>query len=140
MKEERKCSFCGSTDYAAKGLCRKCYARLRRNGTLEYKRRKGAERPEMWSEKTRKILELYKDGMRKPDIAREVGLTRQAVHTVIKAHAKPTNADKIRSMRTAELANWLTNVAMQCAAVSGHYGYLTSETWWQDWLLEEVSE
>ena len=33
------CSYCGSTSIYAKGLCRNCYARFKRNGTSEYKRK-----------------------------------------------------------------------------------------------------
>ena len=34
---EHKCTNCGRTDhFYAKGLCKACYMRLRRKGTLEY--------------------------------------------------------------------------------------------------------
>ena len=33
------CSFCGSEKVAAKGLCANCYYRLKRTGSLEYKRK-----------------------------------------------------------------------------------------------------
>lgn len=80
---ERKCSFCGSDNHYAKGLCEPCYNRLRRTGTLEYKDRSGP-RPQTWGENTKRIITLYKSGMSQSEIAREIGVTRQAVHIVIK--------------------------------------------------------
>lgn len=35
------CDNCGKHEHYAKGLCRNCYERNRRNGTTEYKNRKG---------------------------------------------------------------------------------------------------
>lgn len=39
LKSRRVCSYCGSTQYYAKGLCKTCYARYRANGTPEKKER-----------------------------------------------------------------------------------------------------
>ena len=36
--QPRTCTFCGYSDYYAKGLCYNCWRRKRRNGFLEYKR------------------------------------------------------------------------------------------------------
>ncbi len=33
---EEKCDYCGFDNHYAKGLCRNCYNRLKRNGYLEY--------------------------------------------------------------------------------------------------------
>lgn len=33
---EEKCDFCGKHEHYAKGLCRNCYERNRRNGRIEY--------------------------------------------------------------------------------------------------------
>ena len=105
-RENQTCTFCGSKSVYAVGLCRKCYMRKRKNGTPEYKGR-SAPRPNLWSENTKKILELHKGGMRQVDIVKEVGLTKQAVSIAIKKHAKPTNADRIREMTIEELAGIL---------------------------------
>ena len=40
LKSKRVCSYCGSTQYYAKGLCKTCYARYRANGTPEKKERR----------------------------------------------------------------------------------------------------
>lgn len=39
-KHEEKCDYCGAPNHFAKGLCHNCYERLRRNGTLEYVKKK----------------------------------------------------------------------------------------------------
>lgn len=39
-KHEEKCEYCGAPNHFAKGLCHNCYERNRRNGTLEYVRKK----------------------------------------------------------------------------------------------------
>lgn len=38
---EEICDNCGKHEHYAKGLCRNCYERQRRNGTTDYKNRKG---------------------------------------------------------------------------------------------------
>ena len=35
---DNKCSYCGKEKHYAKGLCRNCYCRLKRNGKVEYKK------------------------------------------------------------------------------------------------------
>ena len=51
---------------------------------------------------------------------------------------RKTNADRIRSRSDEELAKWIVNIAIQCTAVGGKSDYLTNETWWLNWLKEEV--
>lgn len=41
--EYRQCTYCGKPDVYAKGLCRSCYARLHRNGHLEYSAKEEAD-------------------------------------------------------------------------------------------------
>lgn len=113
-REEQFCSFCGEKGCYAVGLCRKCYQRKRRNGTLEYKDR-SAPRPYMWSEKTKKVLALYKSGVRQAAIAKEVGLTRQGVSIAIKAHARQSNYQRIVAKNPKELAEWLAEVLFHCS-------------------------
>lgn len=130
-KNGRVCSFCGGTDYYAKGLCRKCYMRNLRNGTLEYKSRDG-KKPWLWSENTRKILELHKEGMRQCDIAKEVGLTRQAVSLVIKRRAKETNYDRLQNFTREEMAKFISGKARTFG--EEYEGYMSA----LDWLKEET--
>ena len=113
-RENQTCTFCGSKGVYAVGLCRNCYMRKRRNGTPEYKDR-SVQRPNRWSENTKKILELYKGGMRQVDIVKEVGLTKQWVSFVIKKYVKPTHADRVRAMTDEELAEWLAEVLFHCS-------------------------
>lgn len=147
MKYERKCTNCGRTDnYYAKGLCRACYGRLRRNGTFEKQYLRGVgSRPYMWSDNTKKILELYHDGMRQVDIVKEVGLTRQEVSLVIKKYAKPTNADRIRAMTNEELAKFmaLNTDCYYCRAKDNDRCASLATTpcgdIWLDWLKQEAT-
>ncbi len=136
MKYERKCTNCGRTDhYYAKGLCRACYERMRRNGTFKKQYAHGVgSRPDLWSDKTKRILELYRDGMRQVDIVKEVGLTRQAVSLVIKKYTKPSNADRIRSMSDEELAEWATTIGRTFG--EEYEGYMSA----LDWLEQEAKE
>jgi hypothetical protein len=39
-KHEEKCDYCGASNHYARGMCRNCYERCRRNGNTEYKRKK----------------------------------------------------------------------------------------------------
>ena len=39
-RQNRVCSYCGSEKYYARGLCRTCYQRYLRNGTVEHKQKK----------------------------------------------------------------------------------------------------
>ena len=142
-RKEQICSFCGKTGCYAEGLCRTCYMRKWRNGTPEYKDRHGS-RPHMWSEKTEKILELYKGGMRQTEIAREVGVTRQAVSIAIKKHWKPNNADRIRSMTDEELAEFMchnvSNGTVNCAFCGAAEFCRMGHIGWLDWLKEEAAQ
>ena len=132
MKYEHKCSNCGRADhYYAKGLCRSCYDRLRRNGTFEKQYSRGiGSRPYMWSDKTKRILDLHKSGVKQGEIVKEVGLTKQAVSIVIKNYAKQTNADRVRSMSDEELAEFLS-IQMMAEVVHGWKN-------WLDWLRQEA--
>ena len=144
MKYEHKCSNCGRADhYYAKGLCRACYDRLRRNGTFEKQYSRGiGSRPYRWSDKTKKILELHKSGMKQAEIVKEVGLTKQAVSIVIKNYAKPSNANRIRSMSDEELAKWLDLLVNQAKIYGENKVWLENTpryyTDWLDWLKQEV--
>lgn len=65
IQEERVCNFCGSKDYYAKGYCRVCYSRAKRNGTPDpMPRRLKAQKPktkrQLWNEMDWKDS-LYKD-------------------------------------------------------------------------------
>ena len=137
MKYEHKCSNCGRADhYYAKGLCRRCYIRLWKNGTFEKQYSRGiGSRPYQWSDKTKKILELHKSGMKQAEIVKEVGLTRQGVSGVSKKYTKPTRADKIRSMSDEELADWVWG-----AETAGRAYGPRGKKAWLDWLKQEAQD
>ena len=104
MKEGRVCYNCGG-EYYVKGLCRACYQRMWRNGSLE--RRKRGRPAGGFGEKTTQILEAYKSSRpagTMASLAREFGVSREYVRQVIQRYYKPTNADKIRTMTDEELA------------------------------------
>jgi len=133
-REEQACSYCGKIGCYADGLCRNCYSRKCRNGTPEYRKELGIDmrcrkRPEIWSDKTKQILELHRAGMPNKDIVKQVGLTRQAVSLVI--HRHPTNAEKIRAMTDEELAEWL-------AQIDGVEIFQWQQQW-IDWLKQEAT-
>lgn len=73
--ENRKCYFCGSETYYAKGLCRNCYNRKRKSGTVEYKQKKVRELKEkkqkpMWYDRLYKDVfgeNVFDDGYCKPE-------------------------------------------------------------------------
>lgn len=144
MKYEHRCSYCGRTDhYYAKGLCRSCYDRLRRNGTFEKQYPHGVgTRPDLWSNNTKKILELYRGGTRQADIVKEVGLTRQAVSLVIKKYAKPTNADRIRAMTDEELAEFIGDDPMHDICPNNCHEDLDRpcKVCVLDWLKQEATD
>ena len=106
MKEGRVCYNCGG-EYYVKGLCKACYQRMWRNGSLE--RRKRGRPAGGFGEKTTQILEAYKSSRpagTMASLAREFGVSREYVRQVIQRYYKPTNADKIRAMTDEELAAW----------------------------------
>lgn len=73
--ENRKCYFCGSKDYYAKGLCRNCYNRKRKSGTVEYKQKivreaKEKKQKPMWYDRLYKDVfgeNVFNDGYCKPE-------------------------------------------------------------------------
>lgn len=103
---ERKCYYCGSEKYYAKGLCMPCYTRLRRNGTLEYKQRGG--RP--ITAKSKEIVRLKTSGIKEAKIAKLVGVSRQDVYGVLSRYYRPTNLDRIREMNAEELADFIGGI------------------------------
>ena len=145
MKYERKCTNCGRTDhYYAKGLCRTCYGRMRRNGTFEKQYQRGiGSRPYMWSDNTKKILELYHGGMRQVDIVKKVGLTKQAVSLAIKKYTKPTNADKIKQAgNESEMASAFMDFLCIASCIGG-YCNTPDKACHQcvlDWLKQEATD
>lgn len=58
-----KCSFCGSSNYYAKGLCVACYHRLQTSGQLEY-RRKG--KPD--EENKQRLIAFWNDFVKDSDL------------------------------------------------------------------------
>lgn len=75
LQPKKLCSFCGKEKHYAKGLCRNCYWRNLRNGTAEYKQKKGRkEKPTkqktVWYDKLYKDVfweTVFDDGYCKPD-------------------------------------------------------------------------
>lgn len=127
MPYNRKCAYCGREGVYALGMCKACYSRKRRNGTVEYKERKGPR-----SQNAKKTLELYRGGMKQTDIARELGITREAVSQTIKRHCKPTRAERIRAMSDEKLAEFLWGVETSGRA----YGPLGKNAW-TGWLRQD---
>lgn len=136
---ERKCYYCGSEKYYAKGLCMPCYTRLRRNGTVEYKQRGG--RP--ITAKSKEIVRLKTSGIKEAKIAELVGVSRQDVYGVLSRYYRPTNLDRIREMNAEELASKLCNdncpPGYRDALVCGKSGF-DCEACWLDWLKQEVRD
>lgn len=58
-KYEEKCSYCSKDEHYAKGYCKTCYARLRRNGYVEPKYNGRSKRPPKLTEK--QIKRFLKD-------------------------------------------------------------------------------
>lgn len=52
-------------------------------------------------------------------------------------NAKPTNADRIRSMTNEELADWITGIHLLTKEV-GSFGEVSDK--WLNWLKEEVTD
>ena len=126
---ERKCYYCGSEKYFAKGLCMPCYMRLRRNGTVEYKQRGG--RP--ITAKSKEIVRLKTSGIKEAKIAGLVGVSRQDVYGVLSRYYRPTHLDRIREMNAEELAR-------QIAQFTGYEGCPEEVEFWLDWLKQEVED
>ena len=80
--------------------------------------------------------------MKQAEIVKEVGLTKQAVSIVIKNYAKPSNANRIRSMSDEELAKWLDLLVNQAKIYGENKVWLENTpryyTDWLDWLKQEV--
>lgn len=105
------CTYCGENPVWAKGLCRNCYQRNRRNGTPEMQKR---GRKFGWQDhqaSERKIKVWEEQGRSYTKAAKILGCSKQAVHDAVKRYYKPTNADRIRKMTDEELANmWFSYV------------------------------
>lgn len=99
----KTCTYCGEKPIYAKGLCRNCYSRNKRNGTPESLESRGLRH----IESDIKINVWKENGKDFTKAARILGCTRQAVYCAVKLYYKPTNADRIRSMTDEELATWI---------------------------------
>lgn len=93
------CTYCGEKPIYAKGLCRTCYDRNRRNGTPEkLQHHKAAlKKIEAWKEQDKNYTKA----------AQVLGCSKQAVHKAVNLYYTPTNADRIRGMSDEELAKHL---------------------------------
>lgn len=77
-----KCSCCGSDKIHAKGMCYKCYSaiwRMKKNPDCKIGKR-GRNK----TEKTEKVLKLLETAMTQTEIAKSVGVSRQAVNRIKK--------------------------------------------------------
>lgn len=103
------CTYCGENPVLAKGLCKNCYQRNRRNGTPELHKRgpKFGQRDHQASERKIKVWE--EQGRSYTKAAKILGCSRQAVHDAVKRYYKPTNAERIRRMSDEELAQVVRN-------------------------------
>ena len=130
---EQACSYCGKIGIYAKGFCRSCYARNRRNGTPEKIDRHG-RRPWQYSELTKQILEMHKKRIRQIDIARSLGVSRQNVCRVIKDFSVPTNADDVRSMNDENIEAWYWWMHDEMMNYTDSYVFV------HDWLRKKASK
>jgi len=120
----KPCSYCGKEEHYAKGLCRACWSRMKRNGTLEYQYHHGP-RPELWGGKTKQIIERLNCGEKQAEIARSLGVSRQLVNQVYHMKWKRSNYYKLTHMSIEEMAEWFV--------ANGHGS--TKEIW-LEWLKE----
>lgn len=96
-KYENVCTYCGKEEHYSKGLCRACYARLKRNGTLE--KRKAKEKPEPKREVKRRetydkcipkntkelfIVICLGNGLTYKEIGDKMNVSKQYVSQIIK--------------------------------------------------------
>lgn len=72
--EKKKCLFCGSDRYYAKGYCKNCYARTKYTGTPEYQER--GQKVDCFSAESGEFLATYKSAA---SAARELGLSRSSI-------------------------------------------------------------
>ncbi len=129
------CNHCGNEGTYARGLCRTCYNRLMRTGSVEPN-----PRADELKERNLEIAREWVGGKTIREIADKYGMSFQRVQQISSKYARRLNSYRIRHMTDEELANWLINIAMQCMAVSGKYDYLTNKTWWLEWLKAEAEE
>lgn len=92
------CTYCGEKPIYAKGLCRPCYERNRRNGTPKklWHHKAALQKIEVWKEQDKNYTKA----------ARVLGCSKQAVHEAVKLYYTPTNADRIRQMSDVDLCTW----------------------------------
>ncbi len=109
-RENKQCYFCGSTDYYAKGLCKKCYQRLRHSGTLEYrhgmrgrpvnpdklkeyweKNLKDADLSRLNERQRRVLIQRYHDGQKMTAVAEREGISRQRAHQIVRTALAKVN-------------------------------------------------
>lgn len=122
--KNKSCSYCGKQEHYAKGLCRACWSRMKRNGTLEYQYHRGP-RPDLWNDTTKQIIEQLNRGETQANIARSLGVSRQLVNQVVHKPWPKANYYKLTHMSIEEMAEWFV--------ANGHGG--TKEIW-IEWLKE----
>ena len=127
-QKDMTCSYCGKLGCVSLGLCHKCYQRQWKSGTLEYKERKRGPDPNRWCDRTKKIIALYKDGMKQSDIARSLGVSRQLVNQVVYTRVPKSNYHKLTHMSLEEMAEWFV--------ANGHGG---TKDIWIEWLKETAN-
>lgn len=132
------CTYCGENPVLAKGLCKNCYQRNRRNGTPELHKRgpKFGQRDHQASE--RKIEVWKEQGRSYTKAAKILGCSRQAVHDAVKRYYKPTNAERIRRMSDEELAVFLGNTQAFCCIDHDPSEEFIAE--FKTWLKEESGD
>lgn len=81
---KKTCKSCGSENYYAKGLCKRCYYRGRYKKTSEHKKPKGRPARKEPSDTDRAILDAVREANSQSEVAREFGVTRQRVHYITK--------------------------------------------------------
>lgn len=132
----KPCSYCGKEEHYAKGLCRACWSRMKRNGTLEYQYHRGP-RPELWGDNTKQIIERLNCGEKQAEIARTLGVSRQLVNQVFHRQWKKSNYYKLTHMSQEKMAEFLGSIihdyGQGTAEIEGA-GYVIAD--WLEWLKE----
>lgn len=92
--KKKTCEYCGSDKYYAKGLCKPCYYRYRKYGSLEPRARAGRPPQKEPKEKALKVLSAYNETQSFSEAARKCGVSRQYVHQTVKRWPDYTKAER----------------------------------------------